>query len=228
MFPTQLPEVASLLADPSRVIILTTLLDGRFHTAGELAFQAGITPQTVSFHLQKLQSCHMVERDQQGRHSYYRLSSDELAKWLESFLGVLPPPEIRSLRQSTQLKELRKARSCYDHLAGDLGVKILDRLIEYQWLEELGGKKLQLTEEGEIHLVKWGVDVDLARNKRRSFAHRCLDWSERRYHLAGALGCVLYDFFIQQGWVQQNNFPRVLIISKKGEEALSKWLGIRC
>ncbi|PTM58005.1 ArsR/SmtB family transcription factor [Desmospora activa] len=227
MIHAKLPEIARLFSDPSRVSMLTVLLDGRFHTAGELAYQAGITPQTASFHLQKLQSWDLLECDHQGRHRYYRLTSNELAQWMESFLGATPSPEIRSLRQSTQLKKLKKARTCYDHLAGECGVKLLEGLLDQKWLTEAEEKKLVLTETGKIKLIASGIDVNKALKKRRSFAHQCLDWSERRYHLAGALGSEILHFLLRKKWLIQSDASRALRLSDDGKESITYWLGVR-
>ncbi len=142
-----LAELVSLLGDSSRAAILTSLMDGRFHTASELALAAGVTPQTASFHLGKMASGMLVAAEKHGRHRYYKLANEEIARALETLLSISRPAEIRSLRQSEQMKALCKARTCYDHLAGKLGVGLTRAMLEQGWIEEGDGEYVVTTVE---------------------------------------------------------------------------------
>lgn len=180
-------EIGSLLGETSRATMLASMMDGRFHTASELAYMAAIKPQTTSFHLAKLVEGKLVRVEKQGRHRYFQLAGEEIAQLLESFLAISPPPEVRSLKQSSQMKLLQDARTCYDHLAGKLDVQLTESLLNAGFLK-LEEKQFLITAEGAQFFTDFGLDLDDLKRKRRSFSHACLDWSERRYHLAGALG----------------------------------------
>lgn len=191
-------EIAALLGETSRATILASMMDGRFHTASELAYMAAIKPQTASFHLAKLVEGKLIKVEKQGRHRYFQLAGEDIAQFLESFLAISPPPEVRSLKQSSQIKLLQDARTCYDHLAGKLGVQLTESMLKAGYLT-LEGKQFVLTDEGTLFFTTFGIDLTALKRKRRSFSHACLDWSERRYHLAGALGCELLNQFFNLG-----------------------------
>ncbi|MCZ0068629.1 winged helix-turn-helix domain-containing protein [Bacillus sonorensis] len=214
-------EVAKLVSEPSRAAILTALLDDRFYTASELAGFAGVKQQTASFHLAKLADADMVICQKQGRHRYYRLKDAETARALESLLLVAPPADIRSFRQSAEAKAIRKARTCYDHLAGALGVKLAEQLVHLDFLQE-NEEAFTVTDKGASCFKQLGIDLEEVKRKRRSFCHRCLDWSERRYHLAGALGAALLDGFIRMGWIERRPLSRAVTITPKGEKELER------
>jgi DNA-binding transcriptional ArsR family regulator len=210
-------EVASLLGEASRVSILTSLMDGRFHTATELAYMAGIKPQTASFHLLKLVEGNIIKVDKQGRHRYYQLANAEVAHVLELFLAMSPPPEIRSLKQSSQVKLLQNARTCFDHLAGKLGVGITESMLnEGYFIKE--EKDFLVTNKGEQFLTDIGINLDETKRKRRSFSHACLDWSERRHHIGGALGNGLMRHFFDLGWILQVDSIRAVKVTDKGKK----------
>lgn len=214
-------EAARLITDPSRAAMLTALLDDRFYTASELAGFAGVKQQTASFHLAKLADADMVVSQKQGRHRYYRLKHSETARILETLLLAAPPGEIRSFRQSAEDRAIRKARTCYDHLAGTLGVKLAEQLVSMNFLKE-NEEAFTVTEKGESCFKELGIDVREVKRKRRSFCHRCLDWSERRYHLAGALGSALLDAFIRMGWIERRPLSRAVSITPKGEKEFER------
>ena len=214
-------EVAKLITDPSRAAMLTALLDDRFYTASELAGFAGVKQQTASFHLAKLADADMVVSQKQGRHRYYRLKHAETARILETLLLAAPPGEIRSFRQSAEDRAIRKARTCYDHLAGSLGVKLAEQLVSMDFLKE-NEEAFTVTEKGASCFKELGVDVREVKRKRRSFCHRCLDWSERRYHLAGALGSALLDAFIRLGWLERRPLSRAVSITPEGEKEFER------
>jgi len=209
-------EIAALLGERSRATILASMMDGRFHTASELAYMAAIKPQTASFHLAKLVEGKLIKVEKQGRHRYFQLAGEDIAQFLESFLAISPPPEVRSLKQSSQIKLLQDARTCYDHLAGKLGVQLTESMLKAGYLT-LEGKQFVLTDEGTLFFTTFGIDLTALKRKRRSFSHACLDWSERRYHLAGALGCELLNQFFNLGWLLRVPSIRAIKVTEKGK-----------
>lgn len=208
-------EIASLLGETSRATMLASMMDGRFHTASELAYMAAIKPQTASFHLAKLVDGKLVKVEKQGRHRYFQLADEEIAHLLESFLAISPPPEVRSLKQSSQMKLLQGARTCYDHLAGKLGVQLTDSLLNAGYLK-LEEKQFLITSEGTQFFTDFGLDLVDLKRKRRSFSPACLDWSERRYHLAGALGQGILAHLLSLRWVTRVPSIRAIKVTEKG------------
>lgn len=208
--------IASLVSETSRAAILTVLLDGRLHAASELAYMAGIKPQTASFHLAKMVEANAVAVEKQGRHRYYGIRNPEVAQVMESLLSIAPPIEIKSLRQAADDKALRLARTCYDHLAGSLGVQLTDTLIRIGALCE-ENKQFTVTEKGEEFLANFQIDLDEVKQKRRSFSHKCLDWSERRHHLGGSLGNALLERLLELNWVQRLPGTRAIQITSEGK-----------
>ncbi|MEU6714744.1 metalloregulator ArsR/SmtB family transcription factor [Nonomuraea sp. NPDC046802] len=208
--------VAALIADPTRAAILTALLGGRALAAGELARVAGVSAATASAHLARLLDGGLVDVVRQGRHRYYRLSGHEVAEVLEVLARVSARPPIRSLRQSRQARLLEEARTCYDHLAGRAGVDLLDRLRQGGYYEAH-----DLTPAGERLVAGLGVDVARARASRRRFAPECLDWTERRSHLGGALGAAITEVLLERGWLRRGTIPRAVILTEEGRQGLS-------
>lgn len=207
--------VAALMADPTRATMLSALLSGRALAAGELARLAGVSAPTASAHLAKLLDGGLVEAVKQGRHRYYRLSGHEIAEVLETLARISARPAVRSLRQSRLARQLEEARTCYDHLAGKAGVALLDGMVRQGFLA--GG---ELTASGEEALKGLGVDVDAARSSRRRFAPDCLDWTERRSHLGGALGAALTSVLLEEGWLVRGRAPRSVLVTEKGRQGL--------
>ncbi|MBM7583669.1 DNA-binding transcriptional ArsR family regulator [Bacillus pakistanensis] len=210
-------KVASLVSETSRATILTVLLDGRFHTASELSYMAGIKPQTASFHLAKMVEAKVVSVQKQGRHRYYGIQDHEVAHVMESFLSLAPPVEIKSLKQSSEDKAIRYARTCYDHIAGNLGVQLTDYFINNRYiLEESNG--FSVTEKGEEFFKTFQIDLNIVKKKKRSFSHKCLDWSERRFHLAGALGNALLERLLELNWIQRIPKTRAIKVTPAGKK----------
>lgn len=207
--------VAALIADPTRAAILTALLGGKALAAGELARLSGVSPATASAHLAKLLDGHLVDVVKQGRHRYYRLSGHEIAEVLEVLARISARPAVRSLRQSRQSRLLEEARTCYDHLAGRAGVTLLDRLREGGYLDGV-----EPTQQGEDLLASLGVDVAGARSARRRFAAECLDWTERRAHLGGALGAAITGVLLERGWYVRGKTPRAVTLTSEGRQGL--------
>ncbi|WP_338651365.1 winged helix-turn-helix domain-containing protein [Lysinibacillus sp. Y5S-8] len=214
-------EVAALLGERSRATILASMMDGRFHTASELAYMAAIKPQTASFHLAKLVEGKLIKVEKQGRHRYFQLAGEDIAQFLESFLVISPPPEVRSLKQSSQMKLLQDARTCYDHLAGKLGVQLTESMVYAGYLK-LEDKQFILTDEGTLFFTTFGVDLAALKRKRRSFSPACLDWSERRYHLAGALGNGLLNQLLNLGWLTRVPSIRAIKVTEKGKRGFKE------
>lgn len=218
-------EIAALFGETSRAAILTSLLDGRLYTASDLAYRAGITPQTASFHLGKLAEGGLVSVEKHGRHRYYQLANGEVASLLESFLVISPQPEVKSLKQSAQMIMLQKARTCYDHLAGKLGVGITDSMLDSGYLKK-DGKEFALTEAGVQFVINFGLDLESIKKKRRSLSHACLDWSERSYHLAGALGNQLMQHFFDLGWITPLPGIRAVKVTDQGKAGFKQYFNI--
>jgi len=218
-------EVAALVGNPARANMLTALLDGRALTAGELAHAAGVSPQTTSGHLAKLAEARLLLLSKQGRHAYYRLASPLIGRMLEGIMAVAADGPPRYRPRSRGDEALRTARTCYDHLAGRLGVALADTLAargQVAMGEDVG----EVTEDGAAFLTDFGLPITNLRNGRRTFCRPCLDWSERRPHLAGALGTALTDRLFTLGWIMRQRDTRAVLISAKGRAGLKAAFGI--
>ncbi|WP_091095127.1 ArsR/SmtB family transcription factor [Micromonospora citrea] len=220
-----LARLATLLADDTRATICLALLDGRAWTAGELARLAGVAPSTASDHLTRLVRGGLLVEERQGRHRYLRLAGPSVAQLVEDLAGHAPgrPEPARSLRAARAGAALAYARTCYDHLAGRLGVLLRDRLLAQGLLDGVGG--LALTPAGLGWLDQLGVPVAPLRSARRPLVRDCLDWTERRPHLAGALGAALCDRFLEAGWLTRGT-GRSLRLTPTGGPALAAALGL--
>src|SRR5690349_12206753 len=217
--------VAELLGHPARVAMLDALLDDRGRPASELAAAAGITPQTASSHLARMLDGGLVTVERHGRHRYYRVASPEVAAAVEALARIAPPRRARGLRDATRAGVLREARTCYDHLAGVLGVALADALQRDGVLVREDGAFL-VTAPGARRLADLGLDLDALRGERRAFARACLDWSERRDHVAGALGAALLSRLVELGWVERQESSRAVRVTAAGERALPAELGV--
>ncbi|MGE6574076.1 ArsR/SmtB family transcription factor [Paenibacillus xylanexedens] len=221
--------IASLIADPSRAIFLSSLLDGRALPAGELAHMASVTPQTASSHLAKLVEGGLLEVEQQGRHRYYRLANKEIANLIESMASIAPPVQIRSLKQSDQLQQLSHARTCYGHLAGKLGISLCEAFVQKGYLsdpEEAHSKDYHVTEEGMQWFTTFGIELQMKPGSRRAIARKCLDWSERRHHLSGMLGEQLRHRLAELDWIRQKTGSRSVEVTEAGKKGLYEMLSI--
>jgi len=225
-------ELAALSGDPGRASMLHALMDGRALTATELARTAGITPQTASGHLQRMTTVGLLAVEKQGRHRYHRLATASVARMLESIMQVaaeLEPPG-RKLAVGPKDAALRRARTCYDHYAGRLGVAIADALTARGHVELAGDAGL-ISESGVAHLADIGIDVEpmLAQRTKRSgrvLCRPCLDWTERRPHLGGLVGAAICDHGMQHGWTRRLDGTRAVLITPKGAQALREALGV--
>lgn len=215
----RLARIAGAIAEPARARMLCCLLDGHARTATELAAAADVAASTASAHLARLKDERLVELLSQGRHRYYRLHGREVAQALESLM-VLAGASRPAFRPSTP-DRLRAARTCYDHMAGALAVTVHDRLFARRWLAS-GNDGYALTRAGATGLAALGIDVEAARASRRRLACACVDWSERRPHLAGALGAALLQHALARGWLQRDLDSRALTLTAKGRRGFTQ------
>lgn len=219
-------RIASAIGEPARARMLFRLLDGRARTSTELAVIAAVSPPTASAHLNRLKAENLVAVEAQGKHRYYVLQSAQVARALEGISVLAGAP--RAGFQPTTPIPYRLARSCYDHMAGRIAVQLLERFQALRWLRasSAGPKALELMQEGAAGLAALGVDLDAARGSRRRFAYGCLDWSERRMHLAGALGSALLKALLDHRWVERELDSRALRITPRGRRDLQQRLQI--
>jgi DNA-binding transcriptional ArsR family regulator len=227
-YRADISPVAALLADPARAAMLTALFDGPALAAGELSQIAGVSAATASAHLARLLDGGLVKVTQQGRHRYYRLAGHEVAEVIEVISQISPVRPVRSLRQSREAAALAEARTCYDHLAGRAGVALLDALLRERVLTGEGTElpaAFEVTTAGESALAGFGVDVPAARRSRRRFAGACLDWTQRRPHLSGALGAAITWRLLQLGWIEQGPGQRAIRVTPAGHDGLTGTFG---
>jgi DNA-binding transcriptional ArsR family regulator len=211
-------RIASLIGDSARADVLTELMTGRALTATELAEIAGVTKQTMSAHLSKLLDAGLVSVAQQGRHRYFRLADEDVAGLLESLMGVAFRTGAVRLLSSPREPALRRARVCYDHLAGELGVMAYDALLRDGALE-MSREQLRLSGFGALWFRRLGIDTDAAARQRRTFCRPCMDWSERRHHLAGSLGAALLSRLHDLKWTRRDENSRVVRFTPRGQDA---------
>ena len=219
-------RAASLVGDPARANMLSALLGGRAMTATELGLEAQVAPSTASGHLAKLLDGNLVSVVQSGRHRYFQLASPDVAQMLEGLMA-LAAREPRGGRPKRGCDEaMARARTCYDHVAGRLGVALADSLTskEHVVLSAEGGL---VTEPGKEFLSNLGIGVHETGHGRRTLCRACLDWSERRWHIGGAMGAAMAERFFDLGWIEREKAGRVVAITSKGERAFQNWFGIR-
>ena len=215
-------SLAALISEPARGRILMALLDGRGLPATELAQRAGITCQTASSHLAKLAEGRLLQVVRQGRHRYYRIANARVAELLESMARFAP---IKETYRSQPKSPIQIARTCYNHLAGTLGVRITDAIVG-RGLLRVVGRDYQLTKKGAQWFSELGIDTGALRKSGRVFARQSLDWSERRNHLAGALGSALADHVFESGWIEHVRESRAVRITELGRRELKRQLGV--
>jgi DNA-binding transcriptional ArsR family regulator len=221
----QLSEIASLVGDPARANIMSVLMDGRAHTASELAYLAHVAAPTASGHLAKLRAARLIALARQGRHHYYRLASPEVARMIEAIGAVAAAGPPRRIALSRHATALREARTCYDHLAGRVAVAIADRLVARGdiVLSEDGG---EVADAGADFLARFGLDLTVARARKRAFCRPCLDWTERRPHLGGAVGAALLCRCASLGWIERVRDSRAVRISPAGRAGFTATFGV--
>jgi DNA-binding transcriptional ArsR family regulator len=246
-YDADIAPIAALIADPTRAAMLTALLDGRPLAAGELAYLAGVSAATASAHLARLLDGGLVTVARQGRHRYYKLAGPQVASVIEAMAHISPRPAVRSLRQSRQAAALQDARTCYDHLAGRAGVELLAALLERKVLGEkirngcavgtsmtagssahadpVFGVEFEVTRSGALTLAAFGIDLGELRRSHRRFAGACLDWTQRRPHLNGALGAAITARLLKLGWFEHGPSRRVLRLTGAGRQGLADTFG---
>ncbi len=217
-------RIAALLGDPARANMMTALVGGTSLTAGELAREAGVTPQTASSHLAKLTEGGLVTVRKQGRHAYFALSGEDVAGVLENLMGLAARAGHSRVRPGPREPALRRARVCYDHLAGDLGVGMLEGLVAKGVIADREGS-LSLTDDGAQFLRAFGVEPDGLARSRRPLCKACLDWSVRRSHLAGAVGQALLERIYARGWARRVEGARVVAFSAPGLRSFEAMFG---
>ena len=237
---SDIAAIGSLVADRARCRILLALGDGRALPASRLASEAGVSPATASSHLRKLTDATLLTVETHGRHRYYRLAGPDVGGLIEALQQVAPPMPVRSLKQDTKARALREARTCYDHLAGRLGVALMAVMLDRGYLTGGDGQydvdrtagdhragyghevDYTLTAAGQEFLAEFGVQIP----PKRRLIRYCVDWSEQRHHLSGALGRGLLDRLIELGWVRRSGGSRAVKITESGQAGLDEAFGI--
>jgi DNA-binding transcriptional ArsR family regulator len=232
LYDNDFAPAAALMADPTRAAILRALLPGRALAAGELARLAGVGAATASFHLSKLLDGELVTVVRQGRHRYYELAGHEVAMALEAISLISPGVPVRSLRQSREAEALTQARTCYDHLAGLAGVELLGAMVRDGLLrpddvsdaDDAGN--FEVTEAGREKFSSFCINIDEIRGTRRQFAGSCIDWTQRRRHLNGALAAAITTRLFALGWIERGPRRRSVRVTEAGAEGLVKTFGL--
>ncbi|MGE4404073.1 ArsR/SmtB family transcription factor [Pseudomonas sp.] len=218
-------QVAGLLADPGRATMIWALMDGSARPAGELALLAGLSPSSTSAHLAKLTEGGLLVLESYGRNRYYRLAGPEVGQVVEALASAALAAQPRKPRPLPSVRGaplvLREARTCYDHLAGELAVGLFERMAGAGWLVP-NGRQVAVTERGHAGLGALGIDLAALRRRRRQLACACPDWSERKPHLGGALGAALLDTCRQAGWLRPCQGSRALHVSPEGRRAIGR------
>jgi DNA-binding transcriptional ArsR family regulator len=212
-----LAEVAALIGEPTRVVMLWSLLGGQARPASELAFYANVSAQNASAHLARLVEAGMLAVEAHGRHRYYRLAGAEVAHAIEALAILAPSAKEAPGSPPRQTSDLKYARTCYDHLAGRVAVEICAALKNKGYLAPVDAD-FEITSKGEKLFHDFGIEIDELRQQRRAFARQCQDWSERRPHIAGALGAALLERMFQRGWIARVRSSRIVRVTGKGRE----------
>ena len=224
----QIPRIANLLADPARARILWALIDGTMRPAGELAYAAQVSAQSASGHLAKLVEGGLLDAEAQGRHRYFRIAGPEVAAVVESIASLGAATRPRAPRAPLPARapvQFLYARTCYGHLAGEMAVKVLEAMLKAKWLAA-DGKDFSVTRAGEAQLASLGIDLEAARRPRRVLARACVDLTQRRPHLGGALGDALLGLYAARGWILRQRRSRAVGITPKGYEGFRRAFGV--
>ncbi len=216
-------QVAALIGDPARANMLTALMTGKALTVSELAQEAGVTVQTASAHLSKMDRGGLLRPRKQGRHKYFSLASDEVAHVLEGLMGLAAGAGHLRTRTGPKDGQLRKARVCYNHLAGDMGARLFDSLVSRGFLV-VAEDQITLTQTGKAHISSFGVDLDALAALKAPLCKECLDWSERRSHLAGSVGRALLTRVEALSWAKRDANTRIVRFTTAGEAQFESWI----
>ena len=215
-------QIAGLIGDPTRASIMWALLDGKAFTATELALAAATTPQNISMHLAKLVQADLLNVENQGRHRYYKYARKEVAYAIEAMANLLPPASVKSPGEKENNSAIKHCRTCYDHLAGKVGVAVTDGLLKQKILVE-NNNQFEVSVKGEKWFAAFDIDADELKQQRRSFLRPCLDWSERRYHMAGSLAAAFLNKMIEQDWFRATKNSRAMVVTAKGQKKLYEY-----
>src|SRR5215472_7185493 len=218
-------EIATLVGDPARAMILSALLDGRAQTASELAFAARVTPQTASTHLAKLTEADLLSVVRSGRHRYFRIASPTVAEMIYGIVAVALEKRPRHRPLNRQAHALSTARICFDHLAGRLSVDLTDAFVTRKYVV-LDDEAAEITTAGARFLTKFGIQLPTLRSTRRRFCRLCLDWTERRPHIAGALGVAITNRFFDLGWMERMKRSHAVIVTPLGRLGFQETFGV--
>jgi DNA-binding transcriptional ArsR family regulator len=214
-------HIASLIGEKSRAMMLWNLLDGRAYTATELATSADISFQSASNHLSQLINAGLLRSEKQGRHKYYRFASDRVAQAIENIAALMPVSFSLKPATGQHTAGIRYARTCYDHLAGKLGVLVAGVFLKNKWLIA-HDDRYELSTAGQRLFETLDIDISATQQQNRKFAYPCLDWSERNHHLAGALGAALLDSMISKDWIRKVKHSREIIVTGNGRIEMGK------
>jgi DNA-binding transcriptional ArsR family regulator len=214
-------HIASLIGEKSRAMMLWNLLDGRAYTATELATSADISFQSASNHLSQLMNAGLLRSEKQGRYKYYRFASDRVAQAIENIAALMPVSVTLKSSAGQQTTGIRYARTCYDHLAGKLGVQVAGVFLKNKWMIAYNDR-YELSTAGQRLFESLDIDISATQQQNRKFAYPCLDWSERNHHLAGALGAALLESMIRKDWVRKVKHSREIVITGSGRSELIK------
>ncbi|MEO8763414.1 MAG: winged helix-turn-helix domain-containing protein [Ginsengibacter sp.] len=214
----QFKQIAALIGDPTRATIMWTLLDGRAFTATELAITADTSPPNISMHLNKLVHAGLLKVESQGRHKYYKFSGKEIAYAIEAMANLVPRPHTNKSGYQ-EVAPIKYCRTCYDHLAGKVGVLISDSLLQQKIILNKNDS-FELSNKGQNWLYGLGIHIDELQQQRRFFLRPCLDWSERRYHIAGSLAAAILNKMLSEDWLRKINDSRAVLITGKGKKNL--------
>jgi DNA-binding transcriptional ArsR family regulator len=223
MMEDQFKKIAALIGDPTRATILWTLLEGKAFTATELAISADTSAQNISMHLTKLVQADLLSVESQGRHRYYKFSRKDIAYAIEAMATLVSPSTTKKIHAPEITSGIKYCRTCYDHLAGKAGVALTESL-QQQKIIIVKNNLFELSRKGEQWFAALGIDIPALQQQRRSFLRPCLDWSERRHHMAGSLAAALLDKMLSADWMRKIKNSRELIITAKGEKKLYEYL----
>jgi len=217
--------IAGLIGEKARATMLWHLLGSKALTATELAMCAEVSPQSASMHLTKMLHAGLLGMEKHGRHRYYRLAGPEAAYAVEAIASLIPAENGILNSPVSNSDGIRYCRTCYDHLAGRVGVLLTEQLIKRKIIIR-AGEQFELTRKGSGWFTSLGVDLATLKNSRRAFARACLDWSERRHHLAGALGAGLLEFMLGSDWIRRVKYSRFVVLTPKGRRQMHELLGL--
>ena len=221
----QFIKIATLIGDPTRASIMWALLDGKAFTATELAIVANTSPQNISMHLVKLLDADLLCVEKQGRHKYYRFSNKEIAYAIEGMANLISRPVVSDKKVVGKLPPIKYCRTCYDHLAGKIGVALTNSLVEQNIIID-ANTNFEISLEGEKWFSDFGINIEELKKQRRLFLKPCLDWSERKNHMAGSLAASLLNKMIANDWLRKTTNSRAIIITGKGEKELLRYFKI--